>query len=240
MQDASAQLLAYPTAAIVHATVQSVQRDDALFTLTLEDGSLRQARRLVLATGVTDTLPAIDGMLERWGRTVLHCPYCHGYEVAGQPLGIIANHPMSAHQASLIPDWGPATYFTQGVFEPNEEETALLTRRGVAIERTPVVALLGAAPALDAVLLQDGRTVAVHAVFTAPRTSMASPLAAQLGCAFADGPTGPYITVDAMGLTSVSGVYAAGDAMTPMHNATLAAASGVLAGVAAHQSLMQL
>jgi thioredoxin reductase len=240
MQDASAQLLAYPTAAIVHATVQSVQRDDALFTLTLEDGSLRQARRLVLATGVTDTLPAIDGMLERWGRTVLHCPYCHGYEVAGQPLGIVANHPMSAHQASLIPDWGPATYFTQGLFEPNEEETALLTRRGVAIERTPVVALLGAAPALDAVLLQDGRTVAVHAVFTAPRTSMASPLAAQLGCAFADGPTGPYITVDAMGLTSVPGVYAAGDAMTPMHNATLAAASGVLAGVAAHQSLMQL
>lgn len=240
MQDASAQLLAYPTAAIVHATVQSVQRNGDLFTLTLEDGSTRQARRLVLATGVTDTLPAIDGMLERWGRTVLHCPYCHGYEVAGQPLGIIANHPMSAHQASLIPDWGPSTYFTQGVFEPNEEETALLARRGVTIERTPVVALLGAAPALDAVLLADGRTVAVHAVFTAPRTSMASPLAAQLDCAFADGPTGPCITVDAMGLTSVPGVYAAGDAITPMHNATLAAASGVLAGVAAHQSLMRL
>jgi thioredoxin reductase len=240
MQDASAQLLAYPTAAIVHATVQSVQRDDALFTLTLEDGSLRQARRLVLATGVTDTLPAIDGMPERWGRTVLHCPYCHGYEVAGQPLGIIANHPMSAHQAALIPDWGPATYFTQGVFEPTEEEHALLARRGVAIERTPVAALLGAAPALDAVLLADGRTVAVHAVFTAPRTSMASPLAAQLGCVFADGPTGHYITVDAMGLTSAPGVYAAGDAITPMHNATLAAASGMLAGVAAHQSLMHL
>jgi thioredoxin reductase len=240
MQDASAQLLAYPTAAIVHATVQSVRRDDALFTLTLEDGSQRQARRLVLATGVTDTLPAIDGMPERWGRTVLHCPYCHGYEVAGQPLGIIANHPMSAHQAALIPDWGPATYFTQGVFEPTEEEHALLARRGVAIERTPVVALLGAAPALDAVLLADGRTVAVHAVFTAPRTSMASPLAAQLDCAFADGPTGPCITVDAMGLTSVPGVYAAGDAITPMHNATLAAASGMLAGVAAHQSLMRL
>jgi len=240
MQDAASQLLAYPTAAIVHATVQSAQRDDALFTLTLEDGSLRHARRLVLATGVADTLPAIDGMLERWGQTVLHCPYCHGFEVAGRPLGVIANHPLSAHQASMIPDWGPTTYFTQGVFEPGEDELALLARRGVAIERTPVVTLLGAAPALDAVRLADGRTVAVQAVFTAPRTSMASPLAAQLGCAFADGPFGPIITVDAMGLTSVADVYAAGDAITPMHNATLAAASGVLAGVAAHQSLMRV
>lgn len=239
MQDASAQLLAYPTAAIVHATVQSARRDDALITLTLEDGSLRHARRLVLATGLTDTLPAIDGMLERWGQTVLHCPYCHGFEVAGRPLGVIANHPMSAHQASMIPDWGVTTYFTQGVFEPSEDELALLARRGVAIERTPVVALLGTAPALDAVRLADGRTLALHAVFTAPRTSMASPLAAQLGCAFADGPTGPYLTVDAMGLTSVAGVYAAGDAITPMHNATVAAASGVLAGVGAHQSLMR-
>jgi len=239
MQDAARQLRAYPSAAIVHATALSVQREAGGFALTLGDGTIRRARRLVLATGVTDTLPDIDGMPERWGQTVLHCPYCHGYEVAGRPLGIVAVHPMSAHQASLIPDWGPATYFTQGVFEPEEAELALLARRGVAIERTPVVALLGTAPALDAVRLADGRTLAMHAIFTGPRTSMASPLAAQLGCAFADGPTGPYITVDAMGLTSVPDVYAAGDAITPMHNATLAAASGVLAGVAAHQSLMR-
>jgi thioredoxin reductase len=228
MGDATAQLLAYPTAVIEYATVLSAQRDGDLFALSLDNGALRHARRLVLATGVRDTLPAIDGMAERWGRSVLHCPYCHGYEVAGQPLGIIANHPMSAHQASLIPDWGPATYFTQGVFEPDADALALLLRRGVAIERTPVVALLGSAPALDAVRLADGRIVALHAVFTAPRTSMT------------EGPTGPYIQVDAMGLTSVAHVYAAGDATTPMHNATLAAASGVLAGVAAHQSLMVL
>jgi len=238
MQDASRQLLAYPTAAMVYGTVRTVQKEDALFVLTMDDGSTRRAPRLVLATGVTDTLPNIDGMVERWGKTVLHCPYCHGYEVSDRPLGIIANHVMSVHQASLIPDWGPATYFTQGAFEPDADGLALLARRGVAIERVPVVALLGTAPALDGVRLQDGRTVAVQAVFTAPRTSMTSPLAGQLGCTFADGPTGPYIVIDAMGLTSVPGVYAAGDATTPMHNATLAAASGVLAGVAAHQSLM--
>jgi thioredoxin reductase len=238
MADASAQLLAYPTAVIEHATVLAAQRDGDLFTLTLDNGAIHHARRLVLATGVRDTLPAIDGMAERWGRTVLHCPYCHGYEVAGQPLGVIANHPMSAHQAAMIPDWGPITYFTQGVFEPDGDALALLARRGVAIERTPVVALLGTAPALDAVRLADGRTVAMHAVFTAPATSMASPLPEQLGCTFVPGPTGPFIQVDAMGRTSVAHVYAAGDATTPMHNATVAAAAGVLAGVAAHQSLM--
>lgn len=238
MQDASRQLLAYPTATILHASVQLARKEGPLFVLTLTDGSTRHARRLVLATGVTDTLPAIDGMQARWGRTVLHCPYCHGYEVSDRPLGIVANHVMSVHQASLIPDWGPATYFTQGTFEPDADGLALLARRGVVIERTPVVALLGQAPALDGVRLQDGRTVAIEALFTAPRTSMTSPLAEQLGCTFADGPTGPYILVDAMGLTSVPGLYAAGDATTPMHNATLAAASGVMAGVAAHQSLM--
>jgi thioredoxin reductase len=235
---ATRQLLAYPTAAILLATVLSAHKQADLFVLSMADGSTHRARRLVLATGVKDALPAIDGMGDRWGKTVLHCPYCHGYEVRDRPLGIVANHVMSVHQASLIPDWGPATYFTQGIFEPDADGLALLARRGVAIERTPVVALLGTAPALDGVRLQDGRTVMVEAVFTAPRTSMASPLAEQLGCAFADGPTGPYVVVDQMGLSSIAGVYAAGDATTPMHNATLAAASGVLAGVAAHQSLM--
>ncbi|MRA88400.1 NAD(P)/FAD-dependent oxidoreductase, partial [Bacillus thuringiensis] len=80
--------------------------------------SMRGAR-LILAIGVRDELPALPGLRERWGQTVLHCPYCHGYEVADQPLGVLAAHPMSSHQAALLPDWGPTTYFTQGEFEPD-------------------------------------------------------------------------------------------------------------------------
>ena len=95
----------------------------------------------------------MPGLRERWGQTVLHCPYCHGYEVADQPLGVLAAHPMSSHQAALLPDWGPTTYFTQGEFEPDAEQTALLTARGVRIERTPVTQLLGPAPRIDAVQL---------------------------------------------------------------------------------------
>lgn len=239
LQEAARQLLAYPTAEIVQAAALRAEKLAGGFVVRLANGSDRRAKRLVLATGVTDTLPEIPGMAERWGATVLHCPYCHGYEVRNRPLGIIANHAMSAHQAALIPDWGPATFFTQGMYEPDAEQAALLARRGVRIERSPVVALLGDAPALTGVQLEDGRVLPVEAVFTAPRTHPASPIASELGCATAEGPSGPFVTVDGWGATSVEGVYAAGDATSPMHNATLAAAAGVLAGVGAHQSLMR-
>ncbi|HEX2561548.1 FAD-dependent oxidoreductase, partial [Phenylobacterium sp.] len=134
--------------------------------------------------------------------------------------------------------WGPTTLFTQGEFEPTTAEAAQLSARGVAIERTPVVELLGDAPRTEALRLGDGRVIAADAVFTAPRTRVASPLAEQLGCAFVDGPTGPFIQVDGVKQTSVPGVFAAGDAAQAMHNATLASAAGVLAGVSAHRSLV--
>lgn len=113
-----------------------------------------------------------------------------------------------------------------------------MSARGVHIERTPVVELLGTAPELEAVRLSDGRVVPVGAIFTAPATRMASPLAEELGCAFDEGPVGPYIRVDDRKLTTVPGVYAAGDAASPMHNATLASAAGVMAGFGTHQSLV--
>jgi thioredoxin reductase len=97
---------------------------------------------------------------------------------------------------------------------------------------------MGTAPALDAVKLADGRRMAIHALFVASKTHMASPLAMQLGCAFNDGPLGPLIRVDELRQTSIPNVYAAGDAAIPMSNATLASASGVMAGVCVHRSLV--
>ena len=215
------------------------ERDaDGRFHVTLADGSRASADRLILATGIRDELPALPGLAERWGVSVLHCPYCHGYEVSGQRLGVLATHPLSVHQAILIPDWGPTTWFTQGVVEANEEEAALLDARGVRIERSPVVEILGDAPRIDALRLADGQVVPIDALFVGARTAMASDLAQQLGCAFDDGPLGPVVRVDAMKQTSVDGVFAAGDASTPMTNATFASASGVMAGVAAHRSLI--
>lgn len=237
-QEALRQLLAYPTVAFVEGEAVSARRTDSGFAVALADGREAAATCLILAIGMADELPPIPGLQERWGATVLHCPYCHGYEVAGRSLGVLANHALSTHQAGMLPDWGPTTYFTQGEFEPDAAQAAYLASRGVTIERSPVVELLGTAPALEAVRLADGRTVPVVALFTAAKMRMASPLAEQLGCALDDGPLGPRLRVDDFKQTTVPGVFAAGDAATPMHNATLASASGVMAGVCAHRSLM--
>jgi thioredoxin reductase len=239
MRTGARQLAAYPSVSFVHGEAVQATATPGGFRLDLADGSSHEARRLVLATGVRDELPAVPGLAERWGKTVLHCPYCHGYEVAGHPLGVLANHAVSAHQAALIPEWGPTTLFTQGRFEPDADHLATMLSRGATIERTPVVELLGNAPELAGVRLADGRVVAVRALFTAPRTHMSSPLAEQLGCAFEDGPVGPYIRVNERKETSVPGVFAAGDAASPMYNATIASAAGVMAGLGAHHSLME-
>lgn len=236
LREAGDQIMAYPTVRRIAGEAVSARAGDGGFAVTLADGREETGRRLVLATGVKDELP-LSGMQERWGRSVLHCPYCHGYEVRDQPLGVIAFHPLAVHLASLIPDWGPTTYFSQGRFEPDHTDGALLAARGVRIESTPVSELLGAEPELEAVRLVDGRVIPVRAVFVAPRTEVASPLARELGCTFEDGPLGAFIQVDDLKQTSVPGVYAAGDAATAMGNATLASAAGFIAGVAAHQSL---
>ena len=238
LDEARGQLLAYPTVELLKSEAVSARKDANGFNVTLKENREVEAARLLLATGLRDELPPVPGLQERWGVAVLHCPYCHGYEVREQALGVLGNHPMAIHQALMIPDWGPTTYFTQGTFDPDEEQTARLLARGVHIERTPIVELLGEAPEMEAVRLSDGRIVPMKAIFTQPKTHMASPLAEQLGCAFEEGATGPYVRVDDWKQTTVPGVYAAGDASNPIQNATSASASGVFAGIAAHQSLM--
>jgi len=239
MREAACQVAAYPTVEIVKGEALGAEAIPGGFGVALAGGRTARSRKLVLATGVADILPDLPGLTERWGASVVHCPYCHGYEHRDRPLGVLASHPMSAHQAAMIPDWGPTTLFTQGRFEPDDEQRALLDARGVAIERSPVTALLGEAPELSAVQLADGRVVPLNALFVAPAQRMASPLAQALGCAFDDGPLGPIIRADDWKATTVPGVFAAGDAARPMQNATLASADGVLAGVGAHQSLIR-
>lgn len=239
MQTALSQLAAYPGFTHRQGLAMHASADLQGVEIALDDGRRMRAHRLILATGVRDELPAIAGLQARWGHTVLHCPYCHGYEMRERQLGVLASSALSAHQALMLPDWGPTTYFTQGEFEPDQAELQQLEKRGVRIERTPVVEVLGPDNGdIDAVRLADGRETAIGALFVGPRVHMSSPLAMQLGCAFEQGPMGPYIRTDEMRQTTVPNVFAAGDAAAAFHNGTMASASGVMAGVAAHRSLM--
>lgn len=231
------QVLAYPTVQLLDGEVASAARAGDGFVLTLADGSQHSASRLVLATGVSDELPAVPGLAERWGISVLHCPYCHGYEVAGGQLGMLASFP-SIHTAMILPDWGPTTLFVNGAFEPDQEQLTALASRGVTVEKAPVAGILGDVPGISGVELADGRIIPIDALFTNSRLRLASPLVEQLGCALAEGPLGPVVVTDDLQATSVPGVYAAGLDARSMHNATLASAAGVMAGTAAHQSLV--
>lgn len=232
------QLLAYPTVTFKQSRVQTAQKLAGGFVVTDETGLQYQGQTLILATGLVDSLPKISGLAARWGKSVIHCPYCHGYEFRQQPIAIIANGDASVHQAAILPDWGPVTYFSQNRYVPDAEQAALLKRRGVLTEHTPVVAVEGDADSISAVVLADGRKMPAAVVYLAPKTSFGHNLAQQLGCELEQGPTGLFIKTDAMQQSSVTGVFAAGDMAAPLHNAMLAAAAGVKAGAAAHRLLM--
>lgn len=236
--DARAQLQRYPMARTLAGEAVSAAAVSGGFDVTLGSGERLTATKLVLAFGISDELPQLPGLAERWGRSVLHCPYCHGFEFAGQRLGVLRTMPMSSHQALLIADWGPTTLYLNGGQMPDLDTQAKLARRGVAIEPTPIIALEGENAALSSLRLTDGRDVPIDALYLAPRSRLNSPLAEQLGCAIDDGPLGPIIRTDAAKLTTVPGVYAAGDAARAPHSVSWAAADGVTAGVSLHQALV--
>ncbi|MDP9373260.1 MAG: NAD(P)/FAD-dependent oxidoreductase [Chloroflexota bacterium] len=237
-RDARAEVADYPTVTFLDGSAIAAALGDDGFTVTVEGGATHTAARLILATGIVDELPDLPGLREGWGKGVLHCPYCHGYEVAGRRLGVLAFSPLATHLANLIPEWGPTTFLTNGAVALSAPERAALAARGVTVEDGAVAAVLNAGEGLAGVRLHDGRTVALDALFIAVPWRQVSPLAAQLGCALDDTALGPVIRVDATGRTSVPGVYAAGDVATMMKSLPAATASGYLAGAAAHQSLL--
>jgi thioredoxin reductase len=235
---ARAQVGAYPTATLRTGLAAAAHPHQAGFAVELDDGTSVQGRGLILATGVTDILPDTPGLAERWGKTVLHCPYCHGYEIGGGSIGVLATGPLSVHQASLVADWGEVTLFTDDKVALDDAAAALLARRRVTVERAPVTGLEGATPELDGVRLADGRRVPVRALFVATRIRMTSPLPEQLGCAFDDTPLGPIVRTDMWKQTTVAGVFAAGDMARVPHSISYACADGVTAGVGLHKWLV--
>lgn len=234
-EDARRQLMAYPTVEWVSGTVINANKVADGFTLATSDGQCFDARRLLLATGVIDELPDVEGLAQRWGKSVFHCPYCHGYELEQGPIGVLATSEMSLHHALMLPDWGPTTFFTRGVFEPDPEQRASLERRGVTMVPEHVERIEG--DRAD-VVLANGRVVSIEGLFVLPRTRVASPLAESLGCEFEDGPMGAFIQSDMTRETSVPGVFVCGDAAMPFGSVALSVGDGVRAGSGVHRSLI--
>ena len=238
LDTARRQLSAYPTAEIVQDEAVQITREGEGFAVALRSGRRENGKRLVLATGVVDRLPKVDGLDARWGRTVFHCPYCHGYELDGGPIAVLAAGAVSMHHAMMLPDWGPTTFFINGTFEPSAGERKDLQGRGVAVVETAVDAVSDTEDGGIAVHLRDGRRQAFRGVFVASRLEFATPFATDLGCAVEAGLVGDYIRTDDHKQTSVSGVFACGDMARGSGNVPFAVADGTMAGVAAHRSLI--
>jgi thioredoxin reductase len=235
---ARSQIAAYPGVAFIKGEAISATGETDGFSVRLATGEVLESARLVLAFGISDELPAIPGLAERWGKSVLHCPYCHGFEFSGQRMGVLYVSQRSIQQAILVAEWGPTTLYLNGASEPDDASLAELQKRGVAIERAQVKALHGQGAQLSAIELINGRTSGVDALYLGPPTRLNSEIAQQLGCELDEGTFGSIIRTDDSKMTTVSGVYAAGDITRSVHNVTWASADGVTAGMAVHRSLV--
>ena len=236
---ARAQVAAYPTAAFRMAEAVAVDRTEGGFSVAFADGTKTEGRRLLLAHGVEDVPADIPGVKERWGRTALHCPWCHGYEIGGGAIGVLGRGEHAVQYAATVAEWGDVTLFMDLDVGLSPEDAHLLYRRGVSIEPTPIERLEGEAPTLTGARLTDGRFVPLKAIFVGANVRVASPFAESLGCEMVDTPMGRVVKVDGMQQTTQPGVFAAGDLARAASNITLATSDGMMAAHALFRSLVE-
>ncbi|MBM0233577.1 NAD(P)/FAD-dependent oxidoreductase [Micromonospora sp. STR1_7] len=237
------QLGHYPSVRLQVAEVSGVERDGAeAFAVTLADGQVEHGRRLLLATGLADDLPAIDGIAPLWGRSAFHCPYCHGYEVSGHPIAVLGGTPdrvrLAVHLSRFTDD---IVLCTDGPVEWPAPITGALEKAGVEVRTERVTAVRADGPELRAIQFETGPELERSAMFIKTVLRQRSPIAAQLGCAiFPD----DAVEVNEFGQTSVPGVYAAGDMARrptvpmPVSAVVVAAASGTIAAGIIDQDLL--
>lgn len=231
---ARAQLETYTTLSWADDLVVKASGSRDAFKVERVAGEIIGARRLLLATGVSDTIPDIEGIPERWGTSVFHCPYCHGYELDQGRIGVIAASAMSIHQAQLLAEWGSVTFLTNGVLELDDATLEDLSTRGVTVEATRIDRIEGHAD----VVLTDGRRLSFAGLFTTPKNAPSTPIAEELGCIIAETIMGTQIHTSDTKETSIAGVFACGDAARVPHSVSLAVADGAWAGAQIHRSLV--
>lgn len=234
-EKAREELACYGSVHTVFASVSSVSGREGDFTVNA-DGHTWHARRLLLSTGVQDLPPPVPGLVECWGRSVLHCPFCHGYEVRDTPLGVLAEGSDGYEFARLIHNWSEhLTLFTNGPSVLSGSQRAELTDHGVVINEEHITRLLHVDGQLTQIHLEGGGQVAVNALFTRMPFRIPEELIAPLGCAIAES---GHVLVDDLKRTSVPGIYAAGDLTSPMRSLAAATAAGNMAGASITHSFV--
>lgn len=222
--------------------ITAVSRDAAGFTVTLADGRAVHARRLLVTTGLVDELPDIPGLRERWGRDVLHCPYCHGWEVRDRAIGVLSTGPMSMHQALLFRQLSEdVVFFTHTRPAPTEAEAERLSARGIRVVEGEIAGVDIVDDRLVGIRLGDGTTVAREAVAVGPRMVARAEFLDGIGLRAVEHPAGVglHIPADATGRSEVPGVWVAGNVTDPSAQVGAAAAAGAFAGAQINADLVE-
>ena len=235
-----AQVMAYPTLTVLRDRVDAVAGQSGEFALTGAFGSV-QSRRLILAMGQRDILPDVPGLAECWGKSVVHCPYCHGYELADLPSGLmLGGMAQGALYLRQVRRWTGAPVILDNGMPLAPEVLAVIEAEGLEHVSGALTACHHRDGMLEAISLAGREDLALRAIYMPLPTEPAAPFAETLGCAMDEGPMGRFVRVDAMGRTTVAGVYAAGDLASAKPVAILAAASGASAGLTCDQDLAGL
>jgi thioredoxin reductase len=231
------ELRRYETVELRHIEVVDARRDDDGFEVLVADGSSVRARKLLLATGVEDEIPDIDGLLPLYGTSVHHCPYCDGWEWRDQPIAIYGRGDHGAGTALGLTVWsGDLVLCTDGPADLSPRMWERLEALGIPVREEPVVRLEGSGGWLEQVVFRDGERLPRRALFFATGQRQRSPLPARLGCRFTE-----HGSVDTgkCEATNVSGVYVCGDASREAQFVAVAAAEGTEAGMAINKALLE-
>ncbi|KRE30607.1 hypothetical protein ASG80_17040 [Agromyces sp. Soil535] len=222
---------------LIHGAVTTARTDGTAIEVETAKGSIR-TRRLLVATGLDDELPNIPGLRQQWGRGVVVCPYCDGWEHRNEVIGIVATSPRSIEQAQLLRQWSDQiVYFANGLGEPPADEMEALVRRGIRFEPGSVFGLRIDDDRVTGVEV-DGRVLPVGVVFTGPTPRPRDALLRSLGATTTDGPLGSWVEIDDDGRTSVPGVWAVGNVVNVRANVSVSLGLGSLVAGALNADLV--
>lgn len=225
---AKEQVSKYPTVSFENDFAVSISGTNNNFEVRLASGPAVHGRKILLSSGVKDLMPDIEGFAQCWGISVIHCPYCHGYEYRGQLTGVLINGDMGAEHAGFLSNWtDQLTIFTNGESTISQEKVSWLQKLNIPVVEKEIVRIHHQNGYLEAVEFKDGTQQKLNALYAKLPFVQHSEIPQQLGCSFNEH---GLIKIDQFNKTSVAGVWAAGDAVTAMRSVASAVAGGTLAG----------
>ncbi len=233
---AKRQVVKYKTIQFHKGIAIRGKKTKAGFEISTAAGETFIAKKIIFATGVKDIMPDIKGFAACWGKSVIHCPYCHGYEYHSKKTGILANGDFAYEFGKMIHNWTKdLTIFTNGNSTLSKDQTKQLKKNKIQIIETEVASLEHTNGQLKQLVLKDKSVIKLHAIYGKPKFEQHCAIPKQLGCEITEL---NYIKVDALQKTTIDGIYACGDNSTMMRTVSYAVAMGGLAGVMASRELI--